>query len=97
MALGLLIVLFALFSSYGIFRGDREPPEIFSVTAWEQIESIDPEILSEEAAADLLVSAIFPGEVAARSFNLFAWALFAFIAILGGSKIADIGIKMIRP
>ncbi len=101
LALGLFIILASLYASYGIFVSGNAPPGVFS-SVWgdsapAELSGLEIEGLPEgEIPMDMIMGEIFPQEAISKGFNLFAWSLFVFIAIFGGSKIAGVGVKMVK-
>ena len=108
LAVGVLIILYSLYASSGIFTGAKEPPEVFEVL--ERVEADDrvvggkaviPGSAEEvQARADELLQKqfqqIFPKEVLYKTLNLFSWSAFVGLLIFAGSQIAGIGIKLIK-
>lgn len=106
LAAGVALIGFALFSSYSIFTGASEPPQIFKA---EQVQLKKSQSgagsfgLSQEALQNQLQSAIsqqlqaiLPPNSIPAMMNLGTWSLFAGILFFGGGQLAGIGIKMIK-
>jgi len=109
LVLGIFIILWGLYSSYSIFKGNAVLPQVFRSD-----ELITEEPLSEESGNDSLgltpeeiqknmeeavgdqLARIFPPGVFLKLLNLISWSIFAWILILGGGKIAFLGIKMLK-
>lgn len=105
LALGVLILLWAGWSSYEIFTGSRPLPELFEnvikqptdqtdettspVDSGENLELAIKETLKEQ------LSNIMPSEFMSKMMNLGSWAILVGILIFVGSKVAIIGIKLL--
>jgi len=109
LALGLFIILWGLYSSYSIFKGNAVLPQVFRAD-----ELITEEPIGEEGKSDLSgltpeeiqqnmeeavgeqLAKIFPPGVFLKLLNLVSWSIFAWILIMGGGKIGFLGIKMLK-
>lgn len=102
LVLGLLIIFYSLYSSYQIFSGTKQAPEIFSLSEevpqakTEKESGMIPfitehleEIMSQEMAE------ILPVQHFSKLLNLVSWSIWAGILIFGGGAIASLGIKLI--
>jgi hypothetical protein len=100
---GILIILFALYRSYGIFTGKSPLPEIFKVqkeeivspkkktsTTLEEMQQQIGQILAEQ------LREIFPKESITKILNLISWSILAGILIFGGGQISSLGIKLLK-
>lgn len=85
--LGVVIILYALYASYGIFTGGEDPPEIFEA-------SQATGVVSEELQKQL--ESLLPDEALPKTFNLFAWSILAGILIFGGGQVAGLGVKLLK-
>ncbi len=106
LAAGLIILFWALYSSFNIFTAKTAVPEIFR--ADEEKEQLlpterkttptSPEELQREMKkiVEEQIKEIIPAEFLAKLLNLISWSVFASILIFGGSKISGIGIRLIR-
>ena len=96
-ALGLLIILGTIYSSYNVFTGKSSMPEIFRVplqTATPNSQSLDVQKQMEQAMEKQL-SNLIPFDAVSKILNLMSWSVLAGIFIFGGAKIAELGIKTI--
>lgn len=100
---GLAVVFYGLYTSFFIFTGQKEAPELFS-SKEQSVAASMPSLQAgstaeaQELAAQLLqqqLGGIFPADSINRSFNLVAWSIFAWILIMGGGQIAGIGVKLL--
>jgi hypothetical protein len=108
--LGLGIIFWALFSSWSIFSNQKEAPQVFQAqtpkilqtpkektqkfTNPKEIQKNIEEAVQEVVQGQLL--SIFPPDFLPKLLNLISWSVFAWILILGGSKIALVGTRLIR-
>ncbi len=101
LAIGIFIIFWALYSSYNIFLGKKEAPQMFS-------QEIEKEASSDKGAStgqmqeemkrvvadqikDMVLSLFI-----SRILNLISWSIFVGILIFGGSKISLLGIRLIK-
>lgn len=105
--LGLLIILWGLYSSYNIFKGDAVLPQVFrsDETMLEEpsdetngLQGLSPEAIQEnmEDMVENQLAKIFPAGSLLKLLNLVSWSIFAWILIMGGGKIATLGIKLLK-
>lgn len=99
---GLLIIGWALFSSYQIFLAQKPAPPVFKVQEkeikTEKVDQTKPSAL-EEKTKELFqeqLTKMLPPNFSPLLFNLISWSIFATILIFGGSKISFIGIRLLR-
>ncbi len=97
---GLAVIAWALWSSYQIFTGSQDAPDLFKIESKESPKpaakpKTEQELL-QSVLQEQLQSALPLGELGSRLLNLIAWATFAGILILGGGKISSIGAQLIR-
>lgn len=93
---GILVIGWTLMSSYSIFTGGIEVPEVFKTAEEGQVsqkEGIQAEL--EEMIGEQLQGLIPIGSIT-TFLNLMAWSILSFILIFGGSQIAGLGIKLIK-
>jgi len=98
LALGVAIILYALYASYGIFTGADDPPEIYKASEKQQAVNVSTEGMEAQVQALLQeqLKEILPDEALPKTFNLFVWSMLGGILIFGGGQIAGIGIKLLR-
>jgi hypothetical protein len=98
--LGLLIIFWGLYSSYNIFKGNQVLPEVFRSNEIDlgqnKNNTIDPQDIQKqmEETVNAQLSKIIPSGSMLKLLNLISWSLFAWILIMGGGKIASIGVKL---
>ena len=103
LVVGVGLILYSLFASYGIFTGSQEAPEIFSDPVGNEIETSADEATASADVQQQLQSlmqeqlkGILPEGTIPKTLNLFAWSIFTGILIFGGGQIAGIGVKLLR-
>jgi len=104
LALGLAIILGSLYYSYNIFTGATEVPQIFklskSTVAPSSLEqSSDLQNQLEQSLGNAIgeqIKGILPQDSLPTLLNLLTWSMFVGLAILAGSQIANLGIKLIK-
>jgi len=101
---GILIIFWALYSSYNIFTGKSAMPEIFSSAAESyggssvapgvgkemEIQAQMKEMIGEQ------LKGFIPLDTIPKILNLAIWSMLAGILIFGGAQISNLGIKLIR-
>lgn len=101
--LGLAIIGYSLYSSYNIFTAKESAPEVFKVkpieisvpeSAVRDLQAQMEEVL-EKQLQDMLGQMLPTGSIP-KLLNLISWSIFASILIFAGSKIAGLGIRLIR-
>ncbi|MBU1045746.1 hypothetical protein KJ616_01330 [Patescibacteria group bacterium] len=103
LVLGLLIIFWGLYSSYNIFKGNQALPQVFRSdeinfgldkdSSLSPTSAPDVQKQMEQTVSDQLAK-IFPPGTLFKLMNLISWSIFAWILILGGGKIAGLGIKL---
>jgi|YNPMSStandDraft_2_1061718.scaffolds.fasta_scaffold00339_9 hypothetical protein len=104
-AIGLLIILWIIFYSYQILTFKKDIPLIFKETDIknsglvinidDKYKNQDVQKQLEKLVSDKLDQIISP-QIILKIFNLLALSIFAGIFIFGGSKIAFIGIELLK-
>ncbi len=105
-AAGVAVILFTLYYSYNVFTGELEVPQVFEMKAAKTaspsipasgspttIEGIQ-EMISQQLKNQL--NDMISQESLYKTFNLATWAIGASVLIFGGSKMAELGIKLIK-
>ena len=93
--LGLILICWTLYSSYSIFTGRGEAPEIFKAPEAKIL--AQPEETAEEILKDQLTETFFVDtNILPETANLLVWGFLAFILIFGGGQLAGLGIKMMK-
>lgn len=107
---GLVVIFYALLSSYNIFTAKRDAPILFESPEAEEFSLQMNQEESSATARDLedqaqklikgqlreQIQQVLPSAYIAKIFNLISWAFFVAIAIFAGSHIAALGIKLVK-
>lgn len=100
--IGLSLIIFTLYESYNIFKGNFSAPLIFKVQTPMQssktgvsnnLQDLQKQI-NEEISKQ--ISQIIPIETLPKILNLLSWSILAGILIFGGGQIANLGIKLTK-
>ena len=95
---GLVIIGSTIYFTYNIFTGAAATPQIFKLESSPQNTT---EIEGDGLEADLKkiisdqLSNLIPLDSMSKFANLSAWTVGAWVLISGGSKISELGIKLI--
>lgn len=97
---GILIIVLTLWYSYNIFTAQRSLPEFFQTpqdtnASSTLAESQDMQVLLQKAIKDQIKGAL-PFNFVSKALNLGVWSILALILMSGGSRISDLGIKLIK-
>jgi len=93
---GLIIILYSLYSSFNIFTAKTSAPEIFkteivpSQKNGEGLEAQVQQMIGEQ------LKGMLPANSIPQLLNLISWSIFAGILIFGGTQITTLGIKLIK-
>lgn len=102
---GVIIIGWTLYSSYNIFMGRADVPEIFEIeeeatgttTQAGKTPASPTEVQQEmEKMIGEQLKGILPTDVLPKILDLAVWSMLAFILIFGGSQISNLGIKLIK-
>lgn len=97
---GLLLIALTLWHSYNIFSSKAEVPAFFqapqeiknasTTTAGQDIQALLQKTMQDQ------IKGLLPLDFITKSLNLVVWSVSAFILMYGGSKISELGIKLIK-
>ena len=102
LGLGLLIIVWGIWSSFEIFTDRKPAPEIFKVqqttdqktttgdSSQEQISQQIQQTLTEQ------LGKMLPADSFPRIMNLASWSIFITLLVFAGGKISALGIKLIK-
>jgi hypothetical protein len=95
---GLVVIGSTVYYTYNIFTGNAAVPQIFDMEF--NLENPNQELEGgiEESLRQMIsqqIQSIIPFESANKFANLFTWNAGAWIIIVGGAKISELGIKLI--
>ncbi len=104
LAVGLAIIGYCLYSSWGIFTAKNEAPQIFKVAqqlpaASQKKGAQDLQAQLEQAMQSQIQGAIgqmLPSDSIPKMLNLASWSIFAAILVLIGGKVGELGIRMLK-
>lgn len=97
LAAGVLLIIWAVYSSFQIFTSKKPAPEIFKPQTTQQQVRQQGELQQQmESAVSEQLKKILPAESIPELLNLIAWSVFVYILIFAGGKIAFIGIKLLK-
>ena len=102
LAAGIAIILYSLFSSYLIFTGSNEAPELFlapqeriadssvSLGFLQDLKNQLPDLIGQQ------LQGLLPADAIHQMRNLAVWSMLAGLLLFGGSLIAGIGVKLVK-
>ena len=99
LALGLVIILGSLYSSYNIFTGTTEIPQIFNFSQQITNTSLDQNSDLQQQLNNIIgdkINNMIPQDILPNLLNLVSWSIFMGLAIFAGSQISSLGIKLIK-
>lgn len=97
--LGIAIIIYSLYTSFDIFTGKKEVPDIFKITETKTVllkekpQGIQGQM--EELIQEQLTG-LLPPEFIPKLLNLLAWSIIAGLLIFGGAQISGLGINLIK-
>lgn len=96
---GLGIIGYTLFSSFQIFSNKTAPPQLFAEErAASPLKTGAKDLQGQiEGAIGDQLKAFIPSSAIPRMLNLLAWSFLASLLILGGTQVAGLGIKLLKP
>jgi len=100
LGIGVVIIFYALYASYGIFTGSQEPPEVYGqiTSSQNQRSSSVPDDVQQQidGLIENQLQRLLPADSIPKTLNLFAWSILTGILIFGGGQIAGIGVKLVK-
>jgi hypothetical protein len=98
---GVALIVWALVASYNIFLGKNQIPGIFTEQNMPKVSSTDLSQTSDTQAQlqkmlQEQLKNLIPADAISKILNLSVWSLLAFIFIFAGTKIAELGIKLLK-
>lgn len=110
--IGVALIFWVIIASYNIFTGAKDAPRIFRIENQSQTEQClqisqtnqnqQFQAMQEEVKKIVegqlknQIKDFFPPEFIAKIFNLTAWGIFAWLMFLAGSRVAGIGMKLMK-
>jgi len=103
LVIGVLIIVWGIWTSFQIFTAQKPVYEIFKVpTAQESFLEKEKGGIGAEVQEQMQqmikeqFKEMFPPEFLVRLLNLISWSVFAMILFMGGEKLAVIGIRLLK-
>lgn len=98
---GLLIIFWALYSSYNIFTAKLSVPMVFKIENVQEaplLQTNNPSDIQAviENTISKQIKGLLPADVLPKILNLTAWSILAGILIFGGTQISGIGIRLLK-
>jgi len=98
--IGLMIILYSLYSSFNIFTAKAPVPEFFEIAKKEAPLSQKEGTQDTQAQMQQMIGEqlkeFIPIELIPKMLNLGVWTIFAGLLIFGGAQISNLGIKLIK-
>lgn len=101
--IGILIIVWGIWTSYQIFTGEIPVYEVFTAETGKDTslakDKINLNLPIEQQMQEIIkdqIGQILPQETLFKFFNLSAWWIFMMILMLGGGKLAIIGINLLK-
>ncbi len=98
--IGVLLVFYAVFFAVGIFVQEKQPPEVFQEqeVSLSDMMPVGMEEGVEEGAltsmgGEATIEDVFP---ISKMLNIVAASMFAMLLIFGGSKLTEMGIRLMK-
>ncbi len=94
---GIVLIAWALVSSYNIFTAKTDAPEIFTAQTSSlgagSSQTIDAQL---QKALQEQLKGLIPVDALPRILNLAVYSMLAFVLIFGGTQISGIGVKLLN-
>jgi hypothetical protein len=98
--LGIAVIFYSIYSSFDIFTGVKEAPEIFKVAEKQTVlpKKIEPSDIQGqmEKLVEKQLTGLMPFGSISIVLNLMSWSIFAGILIFAGAQMSGLGIKLIK-
>jgi hypothetical protein len=89
LAAGVIVIIVAMFNAYNVFSGKQNPPQVVV------LESIQVNVPAQGGSSGAAIE-LFSGDVTTKLANMLAWYVLMVFMMLGGSKLAGIGVQLLR-
>jgi len=103
LVIGVLIIIWGVWTSFEIFTAQRPVYEIFKASTAQEVsfkkETGSLETQMQEQMQQLIIEQfkeMFPPDFLIKLLNLMSWSIFAIILFMGGEKLAVIGIRLLK-
>ncbi len=105
--LGVIIIIWGVWFSYGIFTGKKPSPELFKVDISKDVSKKEVSLpqgvnLNEQMQSQInsllqsQLGNLISGDSMNKILNLTAWSIFMAILVMGCGKISSIGVSLIK-
>lgn len=101
--LGVIIILWGVWFSYGIFTGKKPAPELFKMDSSDinlslpKISGVDQQMQNQvNSILQSQLGSLLAGDSVSKILNLTAWSIFMAILVMACGKISTIGINLIK-
>lgn len=101
--LGVILILWGLWFSYGIFKGEKPVPELFKIDISKKEVSLPQSAgLNEQTQNQIStlmqsqLGNLITGDSINKILNLTAWSIFMAILVLACGKISSIGVQLTK-
>ena len=91
--IGLVLILWGLYNAYNVFQGKAVLPQVFQDYSIEGVDNVQNEM---QVLLDTQLEKVIPAGSLLKMLNLIAWSIFTGIIFMGGSKIAMIGVRLMK-
>jgi len=103
LTIGVLIIIWGIWTSFEIFTAQRPAYEIFKTPTAQEVslrkETGSLETQMQEEIQQAIIEQfkeMFPPDFLVKLLNLSAWWIFMMILMLGGGKLAALGITLLK-
>lgn len=97
--LGLVVIFYTLLASYNIFTGRQEVYSLFSIEAQSSSNIVQlPSSVSTQMQKVIQnqLNGVIPQGSIPKILNLLAWSILASILLMGGSRLSNLGVQLLR-
>lgn len=99
LTIGVLMIIWGIWSSFEIFTAKKAPYEIFKSPETKEVslkqEKSGPEEQMQQVIKEQL-GEMLPSDFLPKLFNLIAWSIFMTILIFAAGKISWLGIQLLK-
>jgi len=98
--IGIFIILFTVYSTYNIFTGEIDVPQLINFDASQSKPSMESATGFDANQINQMLSEqlgnLLPLDALPKVLNFIVWTMGAGVFIFGGFKISELGIKLIK-
>ncbi len=99
LTIGVLLIIWGIWSSYEIFTAKKLPYEIFKAQETQEVSLEQEEGSPEEQMQQVIkeqLGEMLPSGFLPKLFNLIAWSVFVGILVFAAGKISILGINLLK-